>query len=86
MEQHGRHPAFKRFFEKFDQATNQRVFQEFYSWFLPIPSLTTLRWILTRPFLPATGASKEPSKDTTPRSRGAIPIIRWPLFPNAEWV
>ena len=27
------HRAFKRFFEKFDQATNQRVFQEFYSWF-----------------------------------------------------
>lgn len=27
------HRAFKRYFEKFDQATNQRVFESFYRWF-----------------------------------------------------
>lgn len=27
------HRAFKRYFEKFDQATNQRVFQQAYQWF-----------------------------------------------------
>jgi len=27
------HRSFKRYFEKFDQATNQRIFQRLYEWF-----------------------------------------------------